>query len=83
MSKASPPAMQNLVSPMLKKGDYMFSFDLKSGYNHIDIAQAHHKYLGIAWGQKFHVFTVLPFGLCTACYLVTKVVRPLVHYWRS
>ena len=26
---------------LLNKGDYMFSFDLKSGYHHIDIAKAH------------------------------------------
>ena len=68
---------------LFKKGDYMFSFDLKSGYHHIDIAQVHHKYLGFAWKQRYYVFTVLPFGLCTACYLFTKTMRPLVRYWRA
>ena len=29
------------------------------------------------------MFTVLPFGLSTACYIFTKVVRPLVRYWRA
>ena len=29
------------------------------------------------------MFTVLPFGLATACYVFTKIVRPLVRYWRS
>ena len=24
-----------------------------------------------------------PFGLSTACYIFTKIVRPLVHYWRA
>ena len=33
-----------------KKGDYMFSFDLKSGYHHIDIAEAYQKYLEFSWG---------------------------------
>ena len=28
-------------------------------------------------------FTVLPFGLSTACYIFTKVVRPLVRYWSA
>ncbi len=65
------------------RDDYLFAFDLKSGYHHVDIAQVHFKYLGIAWGGKFYVFTVLPFGLASACYLVTKLVRPLVRYWRS
>ena len=26
---------------------------------------------------------MLPFGLCAACYMFAKVVRPLVHYWRA
>ena len=29
------------------------------------------------------MFTVLPFGLATACYVFTKIVRPLVRYWRG
>ena len=43
----------------------------------------HHKYLGFEWKGRFFVFTVLPFGLCTACYLFTKLLHPLVHYWRE
>ena len=51
---------------LLEKGDYMFAFDLKSGYHHVDIADVHHKYLGFAWKEKFYVFTVLSFGLASA-----------------
>ena len=29
------------------------------------------------------MFTVLPFGFATACYAFTKLLRPLVKYWRS
>ena len=29
------------------------------------------------------MFTVLPFGLSAACFLFTKVVRPLVRYWQA
>ena len=34
---------------LFKMGDYMFLFDLKSDYIHIDIDPAHHKYLRFAW----------------------------------
>ena len=68
---------------LFRKGDFLFSFDLKSGYHHVDIAEVHHKYLGFKWKGRFFVFTVLPFGLCTACYVFTKLLRPLVRYWRS
>ena len=68
---------------LFEKGDYMFSFDLKSGYHHVDIAKEHWKYLVFSWQSCFYVFTVLPFGLSSACYIFTKLLCPLVRYWRS
>ena len=65
---------------------YLFKFDLKSGYHHVDIFEEHQTYLGFSWeiNQQTHyfVFTVLPFGLSTAPFVFTKVVRPLIKYWR-
>ena len=76
-----------VVTSLFERGEYMFTFDLKSGYHHIDICASQHKYLGFSWeieGKKqFYVFTVLPFGLATACYIFTKVLRPLVKFWRA
>ena len=34
-------------------------------------------------GRNFIFFCVLPFGLSTACYVFTKLLRPLVKHWRS
>ena len=70
------------------KDAYMFSFDLKSGYHHIDIAQEHQTFLGLSWRapdsskEIFYVFTVLPFGLSSAPNVFTKVLKPLEKYWR-
>ena len=65
---------------------YLFKFDLKSGYHHVDIFEEHQTYLGFSWeiNQQTHyfVFNVLPFGLSTAPFVFTKVVRPLIKYWR-
>ena len=65
----------------------MFTFDLKSGYHHVDIHKEHWKYLGFAWVEgpntKYYVFCVLPFGLATTPYLFTKLLRPLVKHWRG
>ena len=49
----------------------------------MDIAQEHRKYLGFVWQGEYYVFTVLPFGLASACYIFTKILWPLVHYWRA
>jgi len=69
------------------KDDFLFSFDLKSGYHHIDIFPPHQQYLGFSWSfngiNRFFTFTVLPFGLTFAPYVFTKCLRPLVKHWRS
>ena len=65
----------------------MFTFDLKSGYHHVDICPGHQTYLGFSWvkggSKKFYVFTVLPFGLATACCGFTKMLKPFVKFWRG
>ena len=66
---------------------YLFKFDLKNGYHHVDIYHSHQTYLGFSWEfngiTKYFVFTVLPFGLTSAPFVFTKIVRPLVKYWRG
>ena len=72
---------------MFEREDYLFSFDLKSGYHHVDVFELHRQFLGFQWEvqglPQFYFFTVLPFGLATACYAFTKLLRPLVEYWRK
>ena len=62
------------------------TFDLKSGYHHITIAENHRKYLGFSCAiggkiKKFE-FCVLLFGLSTAPYIFTKVTKPILSLWR-
>ena len=44
-------------------------------------------FLGFSWVlegvAKYFKFTVLPFGLSVGPYIFSKVMRPLVRYWRS
>ena len=70
----------------LSRGGYMYKFDLKSGYHHIDICQPHQQFLGFQWAlggakNRYFCFTALPFGLSSAPYLFTKIFCPLVRYW--
>ena len=68
---------------LFNPGEWMFTFDLKSGYHHIDIVLHHRKYLRFAWGGEYYRFAVLPFGLASAHYAFTKILRPLVCLWRN
>ena len=75
------------VRDLFEKGDYFFKFDIKSGYHHINIPEAHQKYLAFAWDlkgvTKYFVFTVLVFGLASAPLVFIKVVKVLIKYWRA
>ena len=66
----------------------MFTFDFKSGYHRVEIFPEHRKYFSFAWTffsgrNRFFQFSVLPFGLSSAPYLFTKLLKPLVKKWRS
>ena len=73
---------------MFKQGSSVFAFDLKSAYHHIEIFEDHTKFLAFKWlfpdgSCRYFEFQVLPFGLSTAHYVFTKVMRQLVKFWRS
>ncbi|KAL4536654.1 hypothetical protein Ndes2526A_g06164 [Nannochloris sp. 'desiccata'] len=68
---------------VLQPGDQMFTVDLESAYHHIDIHPAFWQFLGFYWQGQYYVFRSLPFGLCIAPWVFTKVTRVLVQHWRS
>jgi hypothetical protein len=75
--------------PYFEKDAYMFSFDLKSGYHHVAIYNDHQTFLGFAWKDLYIPYrlntmclSVLPFGLSTAPYIFTKLIKPLETHWR-
>ena len=78
----------DMLEQVLEADDYFINFDLTAGYHHISILPAHRQFLGFAYEceskvLKFYNFTVLAFGLCSACYVFTKINRPFMKLWRS
>ena len=71
---------------LLANKGYLFKFDLKNSYHHINIFEPHQTYLGFSCvfnsTTKYFIFTVLPFDLSTTPFVFTKVLRPLVKFWR-
>lgn len=66
---------------------YAFKFDFRHGYHHLDMEVAFLNNLGFSWKTvnkvNYYIFRCLPFVPSSACYIFTKVVRPLVKCWRS
>ena len=68
---------------IFSQGFFLFKFDLKSGYHHVEIFPDHRKYLAFFWDfgdgvVKYFQFTVLSFGLSSAPYLFTKLLKPIL-----
>lgn len=70
------------VPGFLLPGDFMFTLDLKSGYHHVDIRPDCWTYLGFEWRGQFYCFTQLPFGVSSACWAFTKLMREVLRGWR-
>ena len=75
------------IKNMFNKGDFFFKMDIKSGYHHINILEEHQKFLCFSWTvegvTRYFKFTVLVFGLASAPFLFTKVVKVLIKHWRK
>ena len=61
---------------LFQYGGYACSFDLKSGYHHVDIFPSHQRFLGFSWTfpdgrTRYFAYTVLPFGLSSAPYIIS------------
>ena len=77
--------MENLVGvkDSLLTGDFMAKIDMQDAYFGIPIHPEHQKFLGFEAAGKHFCFTALPFGLCTAPRVYTKVMRPVAALLRS
>ena len=89
-TKQNKVLFENLtnLSEILGEGDHFRTLDLSSGYHHIEIHLEHRKFLGFEWtfedrSTKYFHFCILPFGLSSACYVFTKVLRPFTKRWRG
>ena len=78
----------SIAREVLNPGDFMFSFDLKSGHHSVEIFPEHRQYLSFSWifssgFTRYFKFSALPFGLSSAPYLFTKLLKPLLRKWRT
>jgi len=71
------------VTQILGKDYYMAKIDLKSAYHSIPIANEDRKFLRFRWKGILYEYTCLPFGLCTAPRVFTKLLKPVVAYLRN
>lgn len=71
------------VITLMTPNCYMATIDLQDAYFCVPIHNEHKKYLRFMWKSKIYEFQVLPFGLNTAPYVFTKLMKPVAQYLRS
>lgn len=71
------------VMRLLRKDMYLASIDLKDAYFIVPVHEAHRKFLRFSFQNNLFEFTCLPFGLASAPYVFTKLIKPVIQYLRS
>ncbi len=76
--------MEGLKDPadLAEKGDHAVSYDIMSRYYHVGVHPESRTLVGFKWGGKYYTSHCLSFGLSTASWVFTKVMRELVMLWR-
>ena len=68
---------------LMEEGVFMSSIDLKDAYYSVPIWGGHRKYLTFQWEREIFSFNVLPFGLCSAPRVFTKLLKPVFSKMRE
>ena len=71
------------LADLAERGDSALSYYLTSGYYHVALHPSPRSFVGSAKKLVFHVYNCLPFGVSTAPWVFSKIMRELVMFWRS
>ena len=72
-----------VVLDLLQKNDFMTSVDMEQAYFSIPMHENYQKYLKFVWNGKLYKFTCLCFGLKSASFVFTKVLKPIFTWFRQ
>lgn len=71
------------ASKFITKNCYMAAIDMKDAYFLILIDKDYKKFLRFKYDNIMYEFNCLPFGLSTAPYVFTKLLKPVMEFLRS
>lgn len=70
------------VLKLLNHDCFMATIDLKDAYFLVKMNENSQKYLRFLFNKEMYEFKVLPFGLSSAPYVFTKLIRPILAHLR-
>ncbi len=71
------------VSTQIHRNNILLSADISSGFHHLQIRPNERKYLCFVWRGHTFCWTVLLFGVKSAPYLFSRVIKELIKFFRA
>lgn len=71
------------VFQTLQKNDFMAKIDIKDAYLHVPVRRGHQPFLRFNFRQTTYQFLVLCFGLTTAPWIFTRLMKPVMARLRQ
>lgn len=72
-----------LVKNLVFRHCFMVTVDLKDAYFTVPLDISHKKYVSFEFNRIIYQFTCMPFALCSAPFIFTKLLKPIVKNLRS
>lgn len=72
-----------IACKLISRNCFMGKLDLKDAYYMISVNEEHRKYLRFSFDNCLYEFNCLPFGLNTAPYVFTKIMKPVIGFLRN
>lgn len=86
-SYISPPHFKledwRTVVRLMLPNTEMATLDIEDAYLSVPIHPTHKKFLRFQWRGVTYEFSTLPFGLSTAPFIFTKIIRPVISFLRE
>jgi hypothetical protein len=73
----------DIVKYLLQKNDWMVKIDLQDAYFLVPVSPRFFKFLRFFWNGSLFEYLCLPFGLCSAPRVFTKLLKPVVSFLRE
>ena len=70
------------IIPHIYENEFACTFDISKVFFHIPIQPNNSKYFSFSFLNQNYKFRAMPFGLCTAPYLFTKFISPILEHLR-
>lgn len=71
------------AAKLISKNCYMASIDLKEAYLSVPIGENSRRFLRFKFDDTLYEFNALPYGLCLAPFVFTKLLKPVCTYLRN